>query len=86
MDTDCDGVADKREVLLTGWTLNANAATLSGPFFGPDGWMYMADARRGFEIKNKEGPVLKGKGARIWRCRPDGTGLEPTWGSMPKMR
>ncbi len=43
---------------------------------GPDGWFYMADARRGFEIKTKEGDSLKGKGARIWRCRPDGTGLE----------
>ncbi|MEP7258096.1 MAG: PVC-type heme-binding CxxCH protein [Flavitalea sp.] len=75
-DTDGDGVADKREVLLTGWTLHANGATLSGPFFGPDGWMYMADARRGFEITSKEGKVLKGKGSRIWRCRPDGTGLE----------
>jgi putative membrane-bound dehydrogenase-like protein len=75
-DTDADGQADKREVLLTGWTLNHNAATLSGPFFGPDGWMYMCDARRGFNITTKEGTQLKGKGARIWRCRPDGTGLE----------
>jgi len=75
-DNDGDGMADQREVVLTGWTLNSNAATLSGPFIGPDGWFYMADARRGFEIKRKEGDILKGKGARIWRCRPDGTGLE----------
>ncbi|MGC1242980.1 MAG: PVC-type heme-binding CxxCH protein, partial [Chryseosolibacter sp.] len=75
-DTDADGIADKREVLLTGWTLNHNAATLSGPFFGPDGWMYMCDARRGFDITTQEGTRLKGKGARIWRCRPDGSGLE----------
>jgi len=75
-DTDRDGVADKREVILTGWTLSHNAATLSGPFQGPDGWMYMCDARRGFNIKTKEGTQLTGKGARIWRCRPDGSGLE----------
>ena len=75
-DTDGDGVADQKEVILTGWTLNSNAATLSGPFIGPDGWFYMADARRGFEIERKEGDILKGKGARIWRSRPDGTGLE----------
>lgn len=75
-DTDGDGVADQREVILTGWTLHSNAATLSGPFIGPDGWFYMADARRGFEIERKEGDILKGKGARIWRSRPDGTGLE----------
>ena len=75
-DTDNDGVADKREVLLEGWVFYHNAALLSGPFPGPDGWMYLADARRGFEINTKEGETLKGKGARIWRCRPDGTGLE----------
>jgi putative membrane-bound dehydrogenase-like protein len=75
-DTDGDGVADLREVILTGWTLNSNAATLSGPFIGPDGWFYMADARRGFEIQRKEGDILKGKGARIWRSRADGTELE----------
>ncbi|MCC6287995.1 MAG: HEAT repeat domain-containing protein [Chitinophagaceae bacterium] len=79
-DTDADGVADKREIILSGWTLHHNAATLSGPFMGPDGWFYMADARRGFNIKTKEGDSLKGKGARIWRCRPDGTGLESVSG------
>ena len=75
-DTDGDGVADKREVILTGWVLNSNAALLGGPFFGPDGWMYLTDARRGFDITTKEGKQLKGTGARIWRCRPDGTELE----------
>jgi putative membrane-bound dehydrogenase-like protein len=75
-DTNNDGVADKREIIITGWTLNHNAATLSGPFFGPDGWLYLCDARRGFDIKTMEGKQVKGQGARIWRCRPDGTGLE----------
>src|SRR5690625_156210 len=46
-DTNGDGAADKQDTLLTGWTLNANGAILSGPFVGPDGWFYMADARRG---------------------------------------
>ena len=75
-DTDNDGKADKKEVILDGWVLNANAATLHGPFMGPDGWLYLCDARRSFDIKTKEGTQLQGKGARIWRCRPDGTGLE----------
>ena len=60
-DTDGDGTANEREVILTGWTLNHNAATLGGPFLGPDGWLYMTDARRGFNIKTKEGDSLKGK-------------------------
>lgn len=75
-DKDGDGVSDNREVILTGWNLHANGASLSGPFLGPDGWLYLPDARRGFHITTKEGKVLEGKGARIWRCKPDGTGLE----------
>ncbi|MBX3257440.1 MAG: HEAT repeat domain-containing protein [Chitinophagaceae bacterium] len=75
-DSDGDGVADKREVLLSGWVLHANAAAFGGPFMGPDGWLYLTDARRGFDITTKEGKELKGRGARIWRCRPDGSGLE----------
>lgn len=75
-DTNGDGQADKREVLLTGWVLHANAAAFGGPFIGPDGWLYLTDARRSFDITTKEGQQLKGKGARIWRCRTDGTGLE----------
>lgn len=75
-DTDGDGVADKREVILTGWVLNANGALLGGPFMGPDGWFYLTDARRGFDITTKEGQNLKGGSARIWRCRPDGSELE----------
>ena len=75
-DTNGDGVADKREVVLSGWVLNSNGALLGGPFLGPDGWLYMTDARRGFDIITKEGVNLKGNTARIWRCRPDGSGLE----------
>lgn len=79
-DTDGDGVADKREVLLTGWVLSHNGAAFGGPFMGPDGWLYLTDARRSFDITTREGKELKGKGARIWRCRPDGSGLESVCG------
>ena len=75
-DTNDDLVADERETVLTGWTLNVNGAALGGPFLGPDGWLYLTDARRGFRITRKEGDTLEGKGARIWRVRPDGSGLE----------
>lgn len=75
-DTDGNGVADKREVILTGWVFNHNGALLGGPFLGPDGWMYLTDARRGFDITTKEGVPLKGNSARIWRCHPDGSNLE----------
>ncbi len=75
-DTTGDGIADEREVILTGWTLSVNACTLQGPYFGPDGWLYMPDCRRGYSIETKDGTLLEGSGARIWRSRPDGSGLE----------
>jgi len=75
-DTDGDGVADRREVIVTGWNLSANAASLHGPFFGPDGWLYLTDGRHGYDIKTRDGREFKGEASRIWRVRPDGTGLE----------
>lgn len=75
-DTDGDGVADRRDVVVTGWTMSSNAASLHGPFFGPDGWLYLTDGRHGFDIHTKDGRDYKGMASRIWRVRPDGTGLE----------
>src|SRR5690606_16873925 len=75
-DTDGDGVADEREVLLTGWVLNVNANSAIGPFMGPDGWLYWTSSIEGFDITTKEGEQLKGETARIWRVRPDGSNLQ----------
>ena len=74
-DTDSDGVADKREVILSGWVLNVNANSLIGPFMAPDGWLYLTSAIEGFDITTKEGDQLKGETARVWRVRPDGSNL-----------
>ena len=81
-DTNNDGIADRREVVLTGWNLSSNAASLHGPFLGPDGWLYLTDGRHGYKIQTKEGSVVEGKASRIWRCRPDGSRLE--WMSSPR--
>jgi putative membrane-bound dehydrogenase-like protein len=75
-DTNGDGVADKRDVIVTGWHLSSNAASLHGPFFGPDGWLYLTDGRHGYDLKGRDGRSFKGESSRIWRVRPDGTGLE----------
>ena len=75
-DTDGDGVADKREVLLTGWPLHSNGTTLHGPYLGPDGWMYLTYNLGRYNIQTKEGTTMKGPGGRVFRFRPDGTGLE----------
>lgn len=75
-DTDNDGVADQREILLSGWTLNVNANSLIGPFLGPDGWLYLTSAIEGFDVTTKEGQRIEGETARIWRVRKDGTDLQ----------
>jgi putative membrane-bound dehydrogenase-like protein len=75
-DTNGDGVADRRDVLLTGWPLHSNGTTLHGPYLGPDGWMYLTYNVGKYNIKTKEGTTLVGPGGRVFRFRPDGTGLE----------
>ena len=75
-DTNNDGVADVRDIVVTGWKLSANAASLHGPILGPDGWLYLTDGRHGFNIDTKDGKHYAGKASRIWRLKPDGTGLE----------
>ncbi len=75
-DTNGDGVADEREVIVSGWHLSSNAASLHGPFLGPDGWLYLTDGRHGFDINTKDERHFKGLASRIWRVRPDGTGME----------
>ena len=75
-DIDGDGVADEKEVLLSGWTLNVNANSLIGPFLGPDGWLYLTSAIEGFDVTTNEGERMVGETARIWRVKPDGSQLE----------
>jgi putative membrane-bound dehydrogenase-like protein len=75
-DNNGDGVADQRTVLLTGWPLRSNGTTLHGPYLGPDGWMYLTYSPMPYEVVSKEGVVFKGPGGRVWRFRPDGSGLE----------
>ncbi len=77
-DTDGDGVADQREEWFKGKTLTGCANDLHGPYAGPDGWIYWckgAFAEQTYECPGK--PPFVTKAAHIFRCRPDGTGIEP---------
>ena len=77
-DTDDDGVADKREEWFQGKTLTGCANDLHGPYLGPDGWIYWckgAFAEQTYERPGRKPLVTKA--AHIFRCRPDGTGIEP---------
>lgn len=75
-DTDGDGQADKRTVILTGFGHTDNGS-LHGLVFGPDGWLYMTMGQPdGFRITRTDGKVIEGKSGALLRCKPDGTHLE----------
>ena len=73
-DTDGDGVADSREMLVEGFEFTGNAADVHGPFLHPNGRLYWCHGRKGHEVKDpKTGELVsKAKGARIWSCQIDG--------------
>jgi putative heme-binding domain-containing protein len=78
-DTTGKGVCDKRTELVTKFGFTGNAADIHGPFLGPDGLFYWTDGRHGHEIR-AGGGTMKGKAARIFRCKPDGTNVEVVCG------
>ncbi len=77
-DTDGDGVADKQVEWFAGKTLTGCANDLHGPYLGLDGWIYWckgAFAQQTYERPGK--PPFVTRAAHIFRCRPDGCGIEP---------
>ena len=76
-DTDNDGVADHREEWYQGKTLTGCANDLHGPYLGPDGWIYWCKGAFAEQTHTVNGKEWKTKASHIFRCRPDGTGIEP---------
>src|SRR5580693_8174511 len=77
-DTKGDGKADQRSEWFKGKTLTGCANDLHGPYLGPDGWIYWckgAFAKQTYERPGKAPFVTRA--SHIFRCRPDGSGLEP---------
>lgn len=77
-DTDDDGVADQRKVFFDGKTLTGCANDLHGPYLGRDGWIYWCKGAFAEQRYDRlRGKPLETKAAHIFRCRPDGSGIEP---------
>ena len=77
-DTDGDGVADKRVEWFQGKTLTGCANDLHGPYPGPDGWIYWCKGAFAEQTYARPGkPPFVTRAAHIFRCRPDGSGIEP---------
>ncbi|HET6882115.1 MAG TPA: PVC-type heme-binding CxxCH protein [Pirellulales bacterium] len=77
-DTDGDGVSDRREEWFQGKTLTGCANDLHGPYLGPDGWIYWCKGAFAEQTYERPGrPPFVTKASHIFRCRPDGTGIEP---------
>jgi putative membrane-bound dehydrogenase-like protein len=77
-DTRGTGTADQRVEWFQGKTLTRCANDLHGPYLGPDGWIYWckgAFAEQKYERPGK--PPFVTRAAHIFRCRPDGSRLEP---------
>ena len=77
-DSDGDGVADKRVEWFQGKTLTGCANDLHGPYPGPDGWIYWCKGAFAEQTYTRPGkPPFVTRAAHIFRCRPDGSGIEP---------
>jgi glucose/arabinose dehydrogenase len=80
-DTDGDGVADQREVLVRGLGFDLEDRggdhTSNGLTLGIDGWLYLAVGDYGFvDAVGSDGHRLQLRGGGVVRVRPDGTELE----------
>lgn len=72
-DTDGDGHADRRTVILTGFGHTDNGS-LHGLLFGRDGLLYMTmGSPDGYRLKRADGTWLEGRSGALIRCRPDGS-------------
>jgi putative membrane-bound dehydrogenase-like protein len=82
-DTKNAGVADKRQVLVSGYVHTGVADELHGPSLGPNGRIYWGCGRFDHKIKQPGGKVLwSGRAPLIFRCQPDGRDLEVVCGAQ----
>ena len=84
-DQDDDGVADKREVVLTGFFTNSSSEQLrvASPTLGPDGWVYLTSGLTGGKVTSPKYPERSPVEARKndWRFHPETFVVESLTGS-----
>lgn len=73
-DTNNDGMADEREMIVGGFEYTGNAADVHGPFLHPtNGRLYWCHGRKGHKVVQKDGTLVdESMACGIWSCRPDG--------------
>jgi putative membrane-bound dehydrogenase-like protein len=76
-DTNDDGVADQREMIVGGFEYTGNAADVHGPFLHPHGRLYWCHGRKGHKVVQKDGTVVhEGLASGVWSCKPDGSDVQ----------
>jgi putative membrane-bound dehydrogenase-like protein len=76
-DTNGDGKADEKEVLLTGFGIQDSHLMPHGFTRGPGDWIYFAQGAFNYSnVETKEGTVEPFNFAKIGRFQPDGTNFE----------
>ena len=74
-------MADKREMIVSGFEYTGNAADVHGPFLHPNGRLYWCHGRKGHKVTGKDGKVVhEGLASGIWSCKPDGSDVQ--WHSL----
>ena len=79
-DTNGDGKADKREVLITGFGTNNYHTRLNQPTWGLDNWMYIAQGKNTREIKIKKTGKKTNIAGRDFKFNPDTMEVIPVGG------
>jgi quinoprotein glucose dehydrogenase len=77
-DADGDGVADDRVALHTGYGVRTAfyGHDLHGLTPGPDGRIYFSIGDRGYHVEQQGRTLADPESGAVFRCEPDGTGLE----------
>ena len=76
-DTDGDGRADKREVVLSGFGVQDSHLMPHQFTYAPGGWIYLAQGAFNYsQVRTRDGIVIRYDQTKLARFRPDGSEFE----------